>query len=204
MAHQEASLLLQKLLRENERLIWVGKPKKSAFMIAHILGSIIGALFFTLFFGVWILAVVSHTWGFATTLALIGGFFFLILIILILFAKRRYNLAEYAVTNERLIQFGGFIGRSYSSVEWDKVQDLVVHIGFFDKIAGTGTISARVAGFGWGTGWRAGGPGGMGVAFRYVPNPYEVLQIIEKARPKKEGVKISDQHTQPQSVRNWS
>jgi uncharacterized membrane protein YdbT with pleckstrin-like domain len=181
----EVSPLLQRLLREDEKLIWAGKPKKSAFMIANIVGTIIGAIIVTLFFGSFAFFILSVIYGFGVAVLSVIGLFFLILVVGILIAKRRYTFAEYAVTNERLIQFGGFIGRSYSSVEWEKVQDFVVHIGVFDRIAGTGTIRAAVAGFAYGPGWRGGGPGGMGVAFRYVPDAYKVLEIIEKARPKR-------------------
>lgn len=179
---------LQRLLKENEELTWVAKPEKKPLYLGNAIQSVIVGVFLMFFFGVGIVpatlfggAYLQDTLGLTSAITIIGTILGLLVCMvvggIIWNIKQRYKHAEYAVTNKRLIQFGGIIGRDYSSVSWDRIQDLEVNVGMFDKFFDTGSINVHVAG---GT---TTGPGGGGVKFKYVDKPYEALQTIQEAQP---------------------
>lgn len=177
-----------------DRLIWRSKPKKSAFLTVNILKQAFG-LIFTIFFAFVIsmtaenlLAPVAQSLGLSPGFLATGiGVLFVIASIIGggVWMYLKYSHAEYAATDMGLVQFGGIIGRDYSTVDWDDVQDLEVDVGLLDKIFGTGSINARTAGIDPSTlKGQAGATslGGQGVHFRWVENPYEVLEDLKEGR----------------------
>lgn len=170
---------LETILATDEDLLWHARPAWRSLACHYLLSGIplfviIGPfLFFTLILGTFALAIATQNFlllatGFVlsatTTLGVIAG-------VIYIAAKRSYANAEYAVTNDRLIAFGGIFGRDYTSIQWDAIQDLEVTVGWLDTKFGTGTIEAITA-----------GGDDSGVEFAYVPSPYEVLEAIESER----------------------
>lgn len=177
-ARQASSEDLERVLADGEEVLWHGKPDRQS----HVVGYLVGAIPLLLFFGpivfiptmfaVLMVGVAIQ----AGALYLVGGFLFAaVLSVLVVFggsyllARRAYDFAEYAVTDRRLITFGGFVGRDYSTVDWSNVEDFEVNVGFVDGHYRTGTISAVTAGSG-------------GVSFSSVADPYDVLDTIESLR----------------------
>lgn len=185
---------LRRMLRDGESLRWRGKPSKRAHYLTNVLGGFVAGIFLTFFvvsFSAPFLAIGVHAlagagmldWianlGPAGALAGAAGLALLvlgaILGLTLLVARLSYGHAEYAITEDRAVAFSGVIGRDFSTVDWTRVQDLEVDVGLLDKLFGTGTVRIKVAG--------AGDPTtGSGVSFRWIRNPYEVVNQLEPHR----------------------
>lgn len=79
------------------------------------LGAFFLIIFLTIFAGVFTFLGGSIFFGLLGGLMSVPAIFVLFLILAIVLVKHRYDLAEYAATDQRLIQFGGTIGRDYST-----------------------------------------------------------------------------------------
>lgn len=165
------------MLDSDEDLQWFGKPHwrrmlldlpRVAVPILVVLGMVgvfvaFNAALLLEFYGVyggpvWPAAVGA---GIVVLVCVFGGLYAI--------ARRLYAHAEYAVTDERLIRFGGALGRDYSAVDWRTVQDLEVAVDGLDRLFDTGTIQTVTAGSG-------------GLTFRYVSDPYELVSDLETIR----------------------
>lgn len=163
---------LNKILEEDEELLWSSKPSELPFMLTRAIGGIVlGILFiYPIFVGLGLLM--------AGPLGVFLGFLLAsvpVIIICLAMAYVPYQKAEYAVTGERVIQFGGFIGRDYSSIRWDKIQDIETSVGLWDKIFSTGSVVMRVAGMAP----AASSVGGQGITFLYLKEPYELTKKFQ-------------------------
>lgn len=172
---------LQQLLDRNEELLWHGTPEWQPLRLRYLVMAV-PLTVFALIFGTVLVALttvaIANAYGVVAGVAagslIVGGTFALALIGTLKTARLRYDHAEYAVTNERLIEFGGTVGRDYSSIEWDSIQDVEVNVGLVDKFYDTGSIRAIAA-----------GSLGSGVSFDYIPDPYATAEPIEEARRRK-------------------
>lgn len=173
----QASEKLRRVTGDDEELDWRTKPKKSAFYAVNLVKIGVAFIFFASFAAGIFFTVSSLIFG--QRVGMVVGSLLMLVVVGIFgwLVYHMYQLAEYAVTSQRLIQFGGVIGRDYSTVRWEDVQDFEVDVGIIDKIFGTGTINARPAGAA-----APGSTGGQGIHFKYVANPYEVLQWLENHR----------------------
>lgn len=177
-ASSDRSADLRRVLSDDEEVLWHGEPDRRSFVVGHLVGAIplilflgpivfIPTMFAVLMVGIAIEGGIAYlVVGFLfaavfTLLVVFGGVYLL--------AGRAYAFAEYAVTDRRLIRFGGIVGRDYSTVDWDDVEDFEVDVGFVDDRYGTGSVSAVTAGSG-------------GVSFSSIADPYGVLETIESVR----------------------
>lgn len=177
---------LRYLLRDDETLRWWAKPSIGPILVRSFL--LFGTLF--LFLGFWLWAP-----------ALFGGFdplgwsrpmyaavsVWAIVALTAFPAIMVYTHAEYAATDERLIQFGGIVGRDVSWLAWDNVVDVEVDVDPLDAVFGAGTVYANAAGVAppdtvrvalltkGGTDERR----PAGVQFDFVEDPYAALQTLE-------------------------
>jgi membrane protein YdbS with pleckstrin-like domain len=177
-SREELSEDLQGVLTDGEDVRWHGVPDRRALIVGFLVGAIPSLLFFgPMVFIPTMLVVTLVGVGLQGGIAyLLLGFLVAALVTLLvvfggsyLIAKRTYDFAEYAITDERLVAFGGIVGRDYSTVDWANVEDVEVDVGFVDDRYGTGTVSAVTAGSG-------------GVSFSGVADPYDVLDTIESVR----------------------
>jgi len=95
--------------------------------------------------------IASYAWmvqGNPLSTAVSVTFLFLILfglslaLIPIMVGLIRYGNIEYMITNQRMIIKTGFMGHDTQFLDLDKIMDIYVHVGFIDKIFGTGTVCA--------------------------------------------------------------
>ena len=108
---------IESILSEGERVLWRGKPKKSAFVWGRVLSMLPVALLWLLFDGAFI-AVLCLFGGELPTPVIIGiAVFFLfhllpvwIWISHIVTANRQHKNLEYAFTDKRIIIKSGIIG----------------------------------------------------------------------------------------------
>lgn len=142
---------LHQILDTNEQVIWEGRPK----FLPYFLG---GALQHFWAGVVWIsptgLALYAYTLSGqmeTVVIAIISGFILIGIWLLIgqpLYAVISYSFIRYAITNKRVILQRGIIGRDFQFIDFDKVTNAEVSVGFWDKAVGgsSGTITLSSAG----------------------------------------------------------
>lgn len=173
---------LSKYLRQDEKILWGGKPEPIPFILSGYAGfSIIG--FFWL---ISILLMISSMpmAGAPYPFLLFAVFFLLFGLCLaigpLVAELLRYRNTEYIITNQRIISQTGVVGLDTRFVELDKIQEVYVTVGLLDKIYGTGSIIAVTAGY-----VPVGTHSNYGMlvrpAFKAVKNPYEVQRLLQEA-----------------------
>lgn len=179
---------LERLLNGEERILWSGRPVMKAFVLPA-LASIPFGLFFLAFAVFWMAnAPVS-----ASSFFLIFGAVFILVAIAIalgpsLWQLLRYRNTEYMITDKRILTQTGAIGLDTRFVDFDKIQEVYVKIGVFDRLFGTGSLYAMTAGspaFGPSMGPYQYGFGGMYGGLRpslaALKKPYEVQKLLQEA-----------------------
>ena len=179
---------VDRLLNESEKMLWSGKPVRKAFVLPA-LGSVPFGLFF-LGFSLFFLLGVSSTGapGFFTLFPLL----FVVVAVGITFGPLlwqllRYRNTEYVITDRRLITQTGAVGLDTRFVDFEKIQEVYVKIGIFDRLFGTGSVYVMTAGFSGfnpSMGPYAYGFGGM-YGFRpslaALKDPYNVQKLLQEA-----------------------
>jgi membrane protein YdbS with pleckstrin-like domain len=158
-------------ITEGEDVFWHAKPDKKAFILTR--GLIYLVLLLVLVPSFFIFGSVLSFVGLTDVIILPVGVAGITALLFLLFAaliRNQYNHLEYAVTDDRLIQFSGIIGRNYSTVKWEDVQDFETKVGPIDKIFGTGTITARPAG--------ASSTSHQGITYECVKHPYTITEEL--------------------------
>lgn len=169
---------LQRLLRDDEELVWSSKPHRKAHYWTTFAVALVTAGFAGQFLGGLLDALLAAAAIFsgARWLHEIGFLVDLLVFVAVVAsahvaARWRYRLAEFGLTDDRAVATSGIVGRDTSTVSLKDVRDIDTNVGIVDKIFGTGTLKLQVA-----------GGGSSGLSYRYVENPYEVMDILEDAR----------------------
>lgn len=173
----DGSDALDSLLRDDEQLIWRGTPHRGRLLVdvVPLIGFVLVPLGMIGLFVSWIalLAIEFSGGDFTAVLPVMGGIALVVVLGVVAAAlwaaHRRYQHAEYAATDRRLISFSGTIGRDYSSVEWGSVRDLEVTVGALDGLFGTGGVHVAPEGNG-------------GLTFRYLDRPHDVAGTLDSIR----------------------
>ncbi len=99
----------------------------------------------------------------------------------------RYRNTEYMITDKRILTQTGAIGLATRFVDFDKIQEVYVKIGVFDRLFGTGSLYAMTAGspllgasmtpyqYGFG------GMYGLRPSLAALKEPYEVQKLLQEA-----------------------
>jgi uncharacterized membrane protein YdbT with pleckstrin-like domain len=95
-----------------------------------------------------------------------------------------YKNTEYLLSDQRLIMQTGGFGTNLRVVDLEKIQEVNVRIGFFDRLSKTGSIFAETAGqayVGWqrGPGW--GGSFAARPSLASIREPCEVQKLLLEA-----------------------
>jgi len=176
---------MNNLLKSNERVLWSGKPVKSAFITTGLVSIPFGLIFlgFSLF---WVFSAASA--GAPGFFTLFGLPFVLIGIGLTfgptIWQLLRYRNTEYVITDQRVITQTGAIGLDTRFVDFDKIQEVYVKIGFADKLFKAGSVYVLTAGsnvFGYRGRSGYGGSGGMRPSLGALREPYKVHKILQEA-----------------------
>lgn len=179
---------LDRLLNADEKILWSGKPQRKAFVLPA-LSSIPFGLLFLAFSIFWVFGAASA--GAPVFFLLFGGIFTLVAIAIALgpcmWQLLRYRNTEYMITDKRILTQTGAIGLDTRFVDFDKIQEVYVKIGVFDRLFGTGSLYAMTAGspvFGPSMGSYQSGFGGMyGLrpSLAALKEPYEVQKLLQEA-----------------------
>lgn len=92
----------------------------------------------------------------------------------------RYQNMEYMITDQRIITQTGAIGLDTRFVDFDKIQEVYVQVGFIDKMFGTGTLLVTTAGeYAYVDSHR--GVVSMRPNLAAVEEPYELQKLLQEA-----------------------
>ncbi len=177
---------LDKVLDENERVMWEGVPSFWPYLLGGSLITTIFGLFWLMlllpFIGVAVFDILfgSHIFGFGILLLphfWVGiGLVFGIPAYQVLVYKHTY----YAITDKRVILQKGWIGRDFETIDFDQITNAEVNVGVLDKFFGmgdTGSILISTAGsVGYGRYGAIQKPYGI----RNISKPYDVFKFFKK------------------------
>jgi len=84
---------------------------------------------------------------------------------------------EYMITDQRVITQTGAIGLDTRFIDFDKIQEVYVEVGFIDKMLGTGSVHAVTAGYVYV------GRGGASMlpTLAALKEPYAVQKLLQEA-----------------------
>ena len=167
---------LDKVLDQNEKVFWEGKPKFWPFFLSGFL--VVTFAIFLVMSGPLISSGISsgnysfiflpYFWigvGF-----LFGGPIYQALV---------YRYTYYGITNKRVLIQKGLIGRDFEMVDFDQVTNAEVNIGFLDKLFGGGSGSILISTAGSFTYTRRGAVQ-KPYTIRNIGNPYNVFRFFKK------------------------
>lgn len=131
----------ESILCDDEEIIWIGNPKFIPFIISDFLST-------SLLIAVAIFISFSDIEPPENDLNDIWNFFLIIGLLLIL--KNIYSLLDklfsfkntiYAFTSKRLMVRTGYIQTYFNSINFDKITEIGVTAGFFERVFNVGTIN---------------------------------------------------------------
>jgi uncharacterized membrane protein YdbT with pleckstrin-like domain len=161
-------------LREGERVVWSGKPVKAPFLIGGFVVSAFGLVWLGFsVFAMWLTfsqGIEVYVTLFLSVFVLIG---FGLTVGPPLWQVMRYKNTRYVISDQRLITQTGAIGVDTRFLDLDKIQEVNVNVGFFDRMFGTGSLVVVTAGFPF--------MGGMFPAITALKEPYKVQKLLQDA-----------------------
>lgn len=175
--HGEASAHLRRRLRDDETLLetWRQQPAVSYFSCFVDLPLRLLALGLVLA-GPWVaLLWVAGEFSPVAHLETFVGIWLGLWVLLGFVGFRSYQLSELGLTDDRLIELGGVVGRDASSVVLDDIQDVELKKGLVDEVFGVGGLRFKVA-----------GGDSSGIRFTCIEDPHAALERIEDARKQAE------------------
>ena len=136
---------IESVLAEGETALWVGKPKKSAYIINRSVTMLPFALLWLAFDGafIWLFITISGPGNMLWFLIPFFAFHLMpvwIWISNLVTANRRWKNTQYAVTDKRIIIQSGFIGMEYRSIFYKDLRHVSLKVGVIDKLLHVGDI----------------------------------------------------------------
>ena len=159
-----------------EKVIWEGKPKKSAFVANKITTMAPFAILWLLFDGFFI-ATMIRTGSFRSMMFFIIPFFAFhlapvwIWISHIFTANRKWKNTKYYITDKRIIIQNGFIAENYQTIYYKDIKNVSLHVGIIDKMLGVGDVYLDIGHYGEGVSM---------TGFIDIENYNEVYQMVQK------------------------
>lgn len=167
------STQLERILADDETLLWCGTPYRRAWYFSSLVAGPLA-----------ILALVLGVGGAFATFAWLSGDVTLVGAAKILAAVwfglsvlasgatlAQLRHLEYAVTDRRVIKFGGIVGRDATTVAVGDIQDVEAGAGLLTKLFGAGGVTLKAPG----------GPS-SGLALMSIENHRDVQKLILDAR----------------------
>ncbi len=145
-----SSITLDKLLVNNEEVIWSGKPKRFAFIFNKAMSYMPIAILW-LAFDSFFIYMLSKSGAFSALSSPMFIIFIVAFLVIHLFpvwlwvsniitAGKRWQNTEYAVTDRRMIIITGFLNMNVDSVFYTDITNVSLKYSLFDKMLGVGDI----------------------------------------------------------------
>ena len=180
---------LELMVGENEKILWKGKPNKRCFILEGIFNplfpfALIWLLFDTLFF------TVFFTTGASSQIPQRFSFFPIIFLLFhlmpvwiyltgVAFVFRRYQHAQYIVTDKGVYVSGGLFSYTCNMKPFTELARVNIHRGIIDQYVGVGDVvltSSNVADSNTGT-----GVSGITIAdIKDYRNVYEIIKKLQE------------------------
>ncbi len=181
---------IEKVLNKNEKVLWEGSPNFWPFVAKSFLIAPFGLVFFSfaVFFTINALQMSSvfPVFGMSSTITVIFGSIFALAGISMIFGPPLYAITvhkhtHYAITDKRVLLQKGIIGRDFEIVDFDKITNVEVNVGLFDKILSesSGSILMSTAGS-MATYARSGNVMIIPQTLYSVKQPYDVFKFFKK------------------------
>ncbi len=160
-----------------ENVLWAGKPVKVPFIVPSLMAVPFGIIFMSVPLSM--LMMIPRNTPFIFQLF---PFFFILIGFFTAFGGpimrlMQYSNTEYMITDKRIITQTGVVGLDTRFVDLDRVQEVYVKVGFFDRMFETGSVNATTAGGSY-----------VYPSLASLREPYEVQKLlqeaVEKARTK--------------------
>lgn len=169
---------LDKVLNEDEKVFWEGRPRFLPFFFSSIIVSLFGLIF------VWVglpsfLANAKTGNPFSILTAFPFWIGILITVGIPLYTALVYKYVYYVITDKRVIIQGGLIGRDFEMVDFDQITNADVKMGILDKLFGRSSGSILISTAGTLTYTRE-GPMQKPYTLRHIKDPYEVFKFFKK------------------------
>lgn len=127
---------MDNILDPNETILWSGKPDRRPFILSAMGGIPIGLALLG-FTTIWLIAgepLLESPAIISIPVAI------LFIVVIPAWQIRKIPNAEYMITNQRLIIKSGITKQDAWFAELDDIKDVIIKIGFADKLFGTGRI----------------------------------------------------------------
>ncbi|MBI2452355.1 PH domain-containing protein [Candidatus Pacearchaeota archaeon] len=192
---------IDKVLDSNEKVFWEGKPKFWPYVLRTIVPSFIFGLIWMAFLAPFIFIGVflplsaqnaavetSNNGARFFSLFFIGWNLFLLPFLLIglwlligtpIYVWIGHKHIYYAITNKRVIIQKGIIGRDFEYIDFDKITNAEVNVGFWDKTIGQDSGSILISSAGT-ISYGKHGPVSRPYYLANIPNPYDVFKFFKK------------------------
>lgn len=171
---------LDKVLNQDEKVLWEGTPSFWPFFLSRTLGVTIFGIFWMGFLSFFYIASRNAPGVFKYIIFMTPHFW---IGIGMLFGPTIYNglvfkYTYYAITDKRIIFQKGLIGRDFVVVDFNQIGNAEVNVGVFDKIFGknTGSIVISTTGISYNTKNSDIKPFTM----CNITDPYEVFKFLKK------------------------
>lgn len=170
---------ISKILHDDERVLWEGRPQKSPYVVDTIIATMPGVVL-AAFLTPFLYSFLSGPFQWEALLVLSP---FSLMALVLLFGAPIYRILlyphlRYAVTDKRFVLQKGVVGRDFDSVNHDKIENASVNVGVVDKLFGknSGTVlvyTNRIT--------SAGKHGSKSAPFKlvHVTDPYEVFENLK-------------------------
>jgi len=175
---------LDKVLDQNEKVFWEGKPKFWPFFLGSSAIMIIFGLVWLIFLIPFMVTAVidivlggSLGWG----IFLLPHFWIGIILVfgIPIYQILVYKYVYYAITNKRVLFQKGLIGRDFEMVDFDQITNAEVNVGLLDKLFGGNSGSILISTAGSFTYGRY-GPVQRPYTLRNIENPYDIFRFFKK------------------------
>lgn len=157
---------------DDENFIWLGEPKFFPFICTGIPFLIVGLIWGSLDYSIFIQHMKTKQMGFEIPFFVLHLFplwgSILNIFRLILAHKNTF----YAITNKRVMLRSGFWGIDFNAIDYDKISDIQVTVSPLENMLGVGTVC-----------FSAGKVTSKGIPstdnFIAIPNPYDVFKKLK-------------------------
>ncbi len=178
--------MLEKVIDNNEQIMWQGKPGRFLYTLGNPVFYI-----FALFWALVDLFIIGMIWTInrgGSAFSGMGGFlipFFILHLIPVwiaifspIYRFFAWRKIEYAITSRRVYIMSGIIGRDFQSLEHYEIQQLFVNVGLLEKMQNRGTIrlTPDVTTRSRGSNSRT----TSGHRLKNIENPYDVYNLLKR------------------------
>lgn len=165
---------LDKVLNQNEKVLWEGKPSFWPFFLSSSIYPFIFGL-------VWMFFLIPFIYGLSFLILFVPHFWIGIVLIVgvPIYQLLVFRHICYAITDKRVILQKGLIGRDFEIVDFDQITNAEVNVGLIDKLFGGKTGSILISTAGSFTYTRR-GITQRPYTLRHIENPYDVFKFFKK------------------------